>query len=246
MRFGRVLFVLALTALPAAGAGSGKIIHEPIVCVPAEGNGRLEASLAQGITASSVRVYYRAEGARDEYYAEMRRNQPGRYWAILPVVAPGQPTLVYRIVARETEGEFARTENFRVPVVAGCPANLSDEERRSARNIVLGLTSAEQGDSMTGFGCKGIVARISPAGDLKMVFSCVDGQAVGAAPGMPGSTIASASSSGTPSLVGVGSGTTASPSRPTSGNAGGLVIGGTQGTSAGVYGQPISSARPPK
>ena len=160
------LLVLALAGFPAAAfaAGGGKILHEPVSCVPAQGHGRVEATLAPGVTASSVRVYFRADGAKSEYYAEMRRNQPGRYWAVLPVVAPGQQAVVYRVVARETEGEFARTPNL-----------------------------------------------------------------------------------GTVGTVGPGTvGTTAAPGRPSPGQAGGLVIGGTQGTTAGVNGQPISSARPPR
>ena len=242
------LLVLALAGFPAAAfaAGGGKILHEPVSCVPAQGHGRVEASLAPGVTASSVRVYFRADGAKSEYYAEMRRNQPGRYWAVLPVVAPGQQAVVYRVVARETEGEFARTPNVRVPVVAGCPVVLSDEESRYAKNIVLGMTSADQGDALAGFGCTGLVAKITSAGDLRTVVSCIDGTAI-----LAGGAVAS-STGGTPNLGTVGTvgpgtvGTTAAPGRPSPGQAGGLVIGGTQGTTAGVNGQPISSARPPR
>lgn len=237
------LLVLALATFPAVAvaAGGGKIIHEPVSCVPAAGHGRVEASLAPGVTASSVRVYFRAEGARDEYYAEMRRNQPGRYWAVLPVVALGQHAILYRVVARETEGEFARTANLRVPVVAGCPVVLSEEESRFARNIVLGMTSAEQGDALAGFGCDGVVAKITSGGDLRTVLSCVAGTAIGSA----GSVASSTGGTPNPGVAGT-SGATAAPARPNSGTAGGLVIGGTQGTSAGVYGTPISSARPPR
>ena len=239
---------MVLAAVPAAAAGGGKILHEPLSCVPAQGNGRVDASLAPGTTVSSVRVYFRAEGAKDEYYAEMRRNQPGKYWAVLPVAAMGQEAIVYRVVAREAEGEFARTPNVRVPVVAGCPVTLSEEEKRYAKNFVLGMTSSEQGEALAGFACAGIVAKITSSGDLTTMGSCVDGSA--------GGGVSVASSKGGASNPGAGgTGTTAGPAGPAGAmavsgrpgtGAGGLVIGGAQGTGSGVSGQPVSPSRPPK
>ena len=234
-----IVIVASIGAAPSMlAAGAGKILHEPIPCIPAAGHGRIEASLAPGVTASSVRVYFRGEGAKEEYYSEMRRNQPGRYWAVFPVAAAGQKAILYRVVARETEGEFAQTPSLRAPVVTGCPAVLTEEERRYAKNIVLGMTSADQGDSLTAFTCAGVVAKITASGDLRTLPSCIDGVATGSG--------AVASSSGTAvNVLSASSGAATTSSKPATGNAG-LVIGGTQGTGAPVTGTPISSARPPR
>lgn len=221
-------------------AADSRIVHEPIACVPAGGNARLVAEVQAPDAPTSMRVYFRASSGVDDYYVEMRRGDGGRYWALLPVPSANDAAVLYRIQAKDTDGKAFKTDTRRVLVSMACPApQLSGDEKKYGRNLIVGLTTAQQTEVPVGFSCAGIVGRISASGELKSVPGC--GAGVMLAGGSTGQ-----------GNVGTATGTTGVVSRPAtaaSQSADGLVIGGTQGTSVTsgtIQGNPISSARPTK
>jgi hypothetical protein len=132
---------------------------------------------------TSARVYFRRDGQASDYFLEMRRGDHDRYWAVLPSPEETGNFVLYRIVGRDGSGNTATTAPIKAPVSSTCVVNLTAEESRAARNIVLGLTVASQNQNPTGFGCEGIVGQISPGGELRSVTPCrvvAGGKAAGA------------------------------------------------------------------
>ena len=160
------------TVFPLFAAAGANVGHEPLRCVPARGNAKVVATFKLPDSVTSARVYFRLDGQGSDYFLEMRRGDQDRYWALLPQVEDSAAALVYRVVARDGAGNSATTPAIRAGVSVGCPVGLSEEERRAARNIVLGLTEPGQNQNPVGFGCEGIVGQISPSGELRNVTPC--------------------------------------------------------------------------
>ena len=217
------LFALLLTAQVAAAAGGVPTIsHERLTSVPANGNARIEASVASASTIVSVRITFHASGVPGDYFLEMRRGDEGRYWAVLPAIAPETKSVEYRIVAREVDGLEGMTPVVEVPV-RPVPVSLSVEDRKYAANLVLGLTLPAQSNVPRGFLCEGVVSVITVAGDLKPNDECRKSLAAAAA----------AASRGVPIEAIVGGAAAAV--------AGGVIIANTRG---GGSAPPVSSSRP--
>lgn len=165
----------AAASLAASAAPVGKLVHEPLRCVPAGGNAKVSASWAGGGQVTTARVYFRAAGAKDESFLELRRtNAPSGFWAVLPVPAPGSTSVSYRIVLRDSDGRAASSDPVDVPVSASCPAALAADELAYARNLVVGQTGAMQSAVPAGFSCAGVVAFIASNGDLRSVPPCTE------------------------------------------------------------------------
>ena len=158
--------------VPLWAASSANVGHEPLGCVPARGNARVVATFKLPDSVTSARVYFRRDGQTSEYFLEMRRGDLDRYWALLPPPEEAGGFVAYRVVGRDGNGNSASTPLIKAPVSTSCAFSLSEEERRAARNIVLGLTAAGQTQNPTGFGCEGIVGQISPLGELRNVTPC--------------------------------------------------------------------------
>ena len=75
--------------------------------------------------------------------------------------------MVYRVEMKDADGATRRTAPARVQASTSCPIRMSDEETRMSKNLILGLTAAGQPVVPAGFSSMGIVARISPEGDLQ-------------------------------------------------------------------------------
>lgn len=154
-------------------AAAERVNHEPLRCVPVRGNARVVAEFRLPDSVVSARVYFHRDGQGADYFLEMRRGDQDRYWALLPAAEESASAVAYRVVARDGSGNSATTPVIRAVVDAGCPAfAFSEEERRAARNIVLGLTAPEQTQNPVGFRCEGIVGQISPGGELRNVTPC--------------------------------------------------------------------------
>lgn len=161
-----LLAFLVLGAVPAAAAVI-PISHEPLSCLPVDASARVAAGTDASIAVSSARVYFRPAGAANDYFVEMRRGTGDTWVGFLPAAASAETAITYRIEMKDSDGVARRTAPTRVQASVSCPVRMSDEDRRMSRNLVLGLTSAGQPVVPAGFSSVGIVARISPEGDLQ-------------------------------------------------------------------------------
>lgn len=222
-----LLAALVFGMVPAT-AGLVPISHEPLTCIPVDSSARVAAGTAAAEAVSSARVYFRPEGVAFDYFVEMRRGTGDNWVGFLPSAASPDTVITYRVEMKDSEGLARRTVPVRVQASASCPVGMSDEDRRMSKNLVLGLTAAGQPVIPAGFTAAGVVARISPEGDLQTLSP--GAVAMAAAPVSP-----AASRTG-PSPACVGCGT--------------LTIGGTAGVSVGpgvIPGPtppPVSPVRP--
>lgn len=160
------LAALILGMMPAS-AEVVPISHEPLTCIPVDASARVAAGTAAAEAVSSARVYFRPEGAASDYFVEMRRGTGDNWVGFLPAAASTETAILYRVEMKDADGLARRTAPVRVKASASCPVRMSDEDRRMSKNLVLGLTAAGQPVVPAGFTAAGIVARISPEGDLQ-------------------------------------------------------------------------------
>jgi hypothetical protein len=222
----KVLLAVLIFGMVPASAEVMPISHEPLTCIPVDSSARVAAGTAASEAVSSARVYFRPEGVAFDYFVEMRRGTGDNWVGFLPSAASPDTVITYRVEMKDSEGRARRTAPTRVQASASCPVRMSDEDKRMSKNLVLGLTAAGQPVVPAGFTAAGIVARISPEGDLQTL---TPGTATAANPSSP-----VASRTG-PSPACVGCGT--------------LTIGGTSPISVGsgvIPGPlpPVSAVRP--
>lgn len=188
MKLGTLLVTLTLVGGSAtvSAATAGKLTHETLRCVPAGANAKVSASWAGAGQVTMARVYFRASGAKEESFLELRRTAaPNGYWAVLPVPAPGVTTVSYRFVLKDADGRVASTDPAEVPVLPSCPVALTTDEVAYARNLVVGQTSVAQVAVPAGFSCAGVVAAIATNGDMRSVPPCTEAVAAGRASAAP-------------------------------------------------------------
>ena len=177
MRLGTAFVTSLLVAgsLAANAVPAGKLAHEPLPCVPAAGNAKVLASWTGAGQVTTARVYFRASGAREESFLELRRTGVANgFWAVLPVPAPGATAVTYRIVLKDSDGRAASSDPVEVPVSASCRVTLSADELAYARNLVVGQTGAAQPPVPAGFSCSGVVAVIASNGDMRSLPPCTE------------------------------------------------------------------------
>ena len=220
----KILLAALIFGMVPASAEMVPISHEPLTCIPVDASARVAAGTAASEAVSSARVYFRPEGVASDYFVEMRRGTGDNWVGFLPSAASADTVITYRVEMKDADGRARRTAPTRVQASASCPVRMSDEDRRMSKNLVLGLTAAGQPVVPAGFSAAGIVARISPEGDLQT---------------LPPGTVAAANTSSPvasrtgPSPACVGCGT--------------LTIGGTSPVSVGpgvIPGPPVSAVRP--
>jgi hypothetical protein len=168
--------VLLLMSTAAAGQAVS-VVHEAPLCLPDRCRApRLLARVTSPERVDSVVVWFRAEGEGDEYYTLMRPSSanPDLYWGYLPIPLAGETDFVeYVIEATDASGAKLRSEVYRVDVSESCQVDeLTDEEKRIAQNLVVGLTRAGQVQIPPGFRCAGIVSTLTASGDLMPNEDC--------------------------------------------------------------------------
>ena len=118
-------------------------------------------------------VYFHPPFHGGDHYHEMKKGDGDEYWSMLPKVAPGTTGVVYYIEVRDSEGHQTVSPPVTVPVKPECaPPDLSNDEKKYAKNLVEGLTGERQSAVPPGFLCDGIVSFITSAGDLKANEEC--------------------------------------------------------------------------
>lgn len=164
-RVGRVSLAVALALV--AGLATSAMAADPIISVQTPSCSARGANVPMSLRVtpsgawSSVRVYFRSEGAADLYFLEMRSNGDGSYWAALP--RPEATVTGVEVIAavRDAEGREFRAEARRVVVAPSCTTNLTSDEKRFAANLVVGETAASQANApLRGFTCDGLLARM--------------------------------------------------------------------------------------
>jgi hypothetical protein len=171
---GLLAFSMLLFYLPALGAAEPvRISHQKATCIPSEAQTRLLCDVTPSTSIASVRVRFHSDAYKDDYFVEMRRGAGDSFFAVLPradtAVTKG---VTYRIVVKAGDGTETTTEQANVPVSGNCPVSLSDDEKRYASNLVVGLTASAQPSVPQGFRCEGIVSEITFNGELKSHEDC--------------------------------------------------------------------------
>lgn len=172
-----LLATLIVAFLPvAASAQSVGVTHTAPKCLPDRCKSvKIIADIVGAERVDQVVLYFNAEGLSEDYYTTMRPSDddPGRYWGYLPVALDDIEYVNYHIEAIDASGRRAGTDSFKVEVRNGCEApELTDEEKRIARNLVIGYTKADQKAIPPGFRCGGIVALVNAQGEMMPNEEC--------------------------------------------------------------------------
>jgi hypothetical protein len=185
-------FVSALLAfsmlffyLPTLGAAeTANISHQKLTCIPDEAQAKLLCDVTPSTSIASVRGYFHSDAYKDDYFIEMRRGAGNRFFAIFPWVDTKVTRgVTYRIVVKSGDGRESSTEQVLVPVTNACSVSLSEEEKKYASNLVVGVTKSGQPLAPDGFLCKDIVSVITVNGEMKSAEDCRKVLAAGAAGG---------------------------------------------------------------
>lgn len=169
-------FSMLFFYVPTLGAaGPVKISQQKLTCIPGDAQAKLYCNVTPLTSIVSVRVYFHSDAYKNDYFVEMRRGPGDRFFAVLPwadtAVTKG---VTYRIVVKSGDtGTESSTEQADVPVSGNCPVSLSEEEKRYASHLVLGLTKSGQPSAPPeGFLCKDIDSVITAKGEMKPAEDC--------------------------------------------------------------------------
>ncbi len=169
-----VLWVVAVLLVSALAAYAEPSIDATFPsCIPSKGNSVVKVSLKPETGWAMVRVYFRATNEQGEYYMEMRAVGDGSYFAVLPKPLSGVSTVEMYVLARDAEGTPIKSEPTLVNVSGSCKVTLTPQEQTYAQNLVVGNTLADQeGKTVLGFLCDGVVSRIDLRGALRPDEEC--------------------------------------------------------------------------
>jgi hypothetical protein len=172
-------FSMLFFFVPALGAAvPAKISHQNLTCISGEAQAKLLCDVTPSTSIDFVRVYFHSNAYKDDYFVEMRHGAGDRFFAVLPWAnTPVTKAVTYRIVVKAGDGTESSTERVDVPVSGSCPASLSDDEKRYASHLVVGVTTPEQPFVPEGFLCKDIDSVITFKGEMKSNEEC--GKAAG-------------------------------------------------------------------
>lgn len=171
---GVVLSTVAMMLVSAFPAHAGPSIDATFPdCIAGKSNSVVKVTLTPETGWALVRVYFRATNEVGEYYMEMRAAGNGTYYAVLPKPLSGTSAVEMYVLARDAEGTPLKTEATVVNVTSSCKVELTPEEQTYAQNLVIGNTLVDQeGKTVVGFMCDGIVSRIDLRGALRPDEEC--------------------------------------------------------------------------
>ncbi len=132
-------------------------------CVPVAGNAVVHGSASGEPAGSSIRLYFRWQGHDEFFWVEMEPEGAGRYWAIPPRPEQRNNQVEYYSTILDAAGkELARSAPRIAKVTGDCKIQLSPREQGVANNLTVGETAPhQQGKTVLGFLCEGIVTRIN-------------------------------------------------------------------------------------
>ncbi len=177
MKLKNLLATLIIGSLSvAASAQSVGVTHTAPRCFPDRCRSvKIVADVVGTERVDQVVLYFNADGLSEDYYTAMRPSDddPNRYWGYIPVVLEDIDHVNYHIEVIDAAGHRAGTDSFKVEVRNGCEApELTDEEKRIAKNLVVGYTTADQKPIPPGFRCGGIVALVNAQGEMMPNEEC--------------------------------------------------------------------------
>jgi hypothetical protein len=163
--FARILWIAVAAVVSFGAAAFAAPPEQP--CIAPGKNIRITWP---GASALGARLYFRSENAKTEHYVQMRRTA-GRFAAVLPK-PENASSITYRIATPLPDGRYATRSSGTLAVRDECVASaLSAEDSVFASALVIG--QAEEGPTVpVGFGCDGIIGRITPAGELSAYDAC--------------------------------------------------------------------------
>ena len=167
--------LLAFGFALAAHAETPNIEFTAPECAPPANNLLVKARVTPENGWSSVRAFFKRNGRPEPYFLEMRSAGKGDYWVVLPKPDEDTVAIDIQIVVKDSEGNETRSDTKVVPVIAGCPVALTEEQLAFARNLVVAETlPAQYGGGVLGFLCDGIVLRMNSRGDLRPEDCCCE------------------------------------------------------------------------
>lgn len=144
-------------------------------CAPVQNNLLVKARITPETGWSSVRTYFKRNGRPEPYFLEMRSAGQGDYWVVLPKADEDTVAIDVQIAVKDGDGNETRSDTKVVPVVAGCPVALTQDQLAFARNLLIAETlPAQYGGGVLGFLCDGIVLRMNSRGDLRPEDCCCE------------------------------------------------------------------------
>lgn len=168
--------VILVTIPVTAGAQGSSVTHAPPECFPDRCKSmKIVAEVTGTERIDQVVLYFNADALSEDYYTTMRpsNGNAGSYWGYIPVALDGVDYVNYRIEAIDASGRRIGTDSFKVEVRNGCDVpELTEEEKRIARNLVIGYTKADQKAIPPGFRCGGIVALVNAQGEMRPNEEC--------------------------------------------------------------------------
>jgi hypothetical protein len=169
-----VSLILLMAAAPVPQVPAPNAASSTLSCVSKTGNARIATNVTG--TPKSIRVYFKGEGGKScgEYFVDMKPGgSPYAYSALLPTPDAATTAISYQVRIDYGDGKIVTQNAATVPVSSACAApSLTASELRTAKNIVLGLTSAGQPESPCAFRCNGITAVLMPNNTLKPNEAC--------------------------------------------------------------------------
>jgi hypothetical protein len=167
--------VLLMSAAPAPQSAAPVTAQSALSCISKTGNAKIATTVTG--TPKSIRVYFKGEGPKacGEYFVDMKPVQlaPGSYSALLPIPDATTTAVTYQVRIDYGNGKVVTQTATTVPVKAACAApSLTSSELRTAKNMVLGLTSAGEPQTPCAFRCNGVTSVLLPNNTLRPNESC--------------------------------------------------------------------------
>lgn len=163
--------VPVLVALAVSSVGSAEaaitIDHKQVGCVVAGRFPRISARIGPIANVARARVYFRAAGAGNWYFVDMR-PEGEMFYGALPKPKPTTRQIEYYVQAVDESSAESRTQDYS-PVVAGaaeCDKKglVSTASLAKAKVVVHGTASPAEVASGSGAASAGAVAAAAPAG----------------------------------------------------------------------------------
>jgi hypothetical protein len=225
------MLFLYVPTLGAAGPPV-KISQQKLTCIPGDAQTLVLCEVTPSTSIAWARLYFNSNTGKGDYWVEMRREAGNHFSGVLPFVdRTFTKGVTSRIDVKSGDGTVFSTEPANVAVSSNCPVVLSANQKKNARNLVVGATTPEQPLAPPAdFLCTNIVSVITSKGEMQPADGCR--KLLAALPaGAAGAGAAVGASTGL--AVGVGVGVVAAVA------AAGLIYSNNSGNKT-----PVSSARP--
>jgi hypothetical protein len=158
-----LLLVGVVLLLGATAARAQSVTVEELSCVPVGDNIVVHGTASGEPAGGSVRLYFRWEGHGEFFWSEMEPAAAGSYWGVLPKPERRTDQVEYYAAVFDAAGQEVKRSSTRVVnVKSDCKVKLAPREEGVAENLTVGETAAQQqGKSVLGFLCDGIVTRVN-------------------------------------------------------------------------------------